>query len=63
MLIKRLIINSLFIKYNFMRMRVFNLEEEAFVIHTRIYAYFAKQTATTNLYARHVTFNVHSEKK
>ena len=60
---KRLIINSLFIKCNFMRMRVFKLEEEAFVIHTRIYAYFAKQTATTKLYSRHVTFNVHSEMK
>ena len=55
--------HSLFIKCNVTRMRVVKLEEEAFVIHTRICVYFAKQIATTNLYSIQVTFDVHNEKK
>ena len=36
--------HSLCIICNFTRVRVFKLEEETFVIHSRIYLYFAKQT-------------------
>ena len=45
------IIRSLTIKCNFTRMRVFKMEDEAFVIHASI--------ATTS---RRVTFNAYNEK-
>jgi len=48
------IIRSLSIKRNFTRMRVFQMEDEAFVIHT--------QVCVNCHYFRHVTFNVHNKK-
>ena len=48
------IIRSLSIKPNFTRMRVFQVEDEAFVIHT--------QVGVNCHYFRHVTFNVHNKK-
>jgi len=43
-------------------MHVFQLEQETFVINTRSCMYFAKQKGTTNLYSKHMSFNVHNKK-
>ena len=43
-------------------LRVLQLKEETFVIHTRSCVYFVKQKATTNLFSKQVTPNVFDKK-